>query len=80
MERFAEGVDDETVRARLLDALDGSRPFRRFRDALPGQLRDAWYRYEEEQLVESARAWLRSLEIDAELVNPPPRDPTAESR
>lgn len=71
MERFADAQEDR-VRERLLDALDRPRPFRRFRDALTElpAVREAWFRYEDEQLREEAKAWLRSLEIDAELVDP----------
>ena len=69
MERFADAVEDDRVREHLLDALDRPKPFRRFRDALPDTVRDAWYRYEEEQLRESAVDWLRALEIEAELVD-----------
>jgi hypothetical protein len=77
MERFAE-EQDEGVRERLLDALNRSRPFRRFRDtvaALPA-IADAWYRYEAERLREEAESWLRAEEIDAELVDKRvPQDP-----
>ena len=71
MERFAAAQEDR-VRERLMDALDRPRPFRRFRDALAAfpAVEDAWYRYEDERLREEAESWLRSLEIDAELVDP----------
>jgi hypothetical protein len=76
MEDFALRQDDERVRERLLDALDRPRPFRRFRDALPAfpEVRDAWYRFEEEKQREAVREWIQSREIDAELfvAGPPP--------
>jgi hypothetical protein len=69
MEDFANSQADERVRERLLDALDRPKPFRRFKDALPAfpQVRDAWFRYEEEKLRDEARAWVESRGIDAEL-------------
>jgi Uncharacterised protein family (UPF0158) len=78
MERFALRQDDERVRERLLDALDRPRPFRRFKDALHEfpQVRDAWYKFEEEKLREAVRDWVEAREIDAELfVAGPPSSP-----
>lgn len=73
MEAFAD-AQDERVRQRLLHALNQSRPFRRFKDALLAfpEVRDAWGAYEDEKLREEARAWLRSHDIDAEIVEPRP--------
>ena len=73
MEDFADR-QDELVRERLLDSLDRPRPFRRFKDALEAfpQVREAWFAYEDQQLTEYARDWLRSRETDAELVERPP--------
>lgn len=78
MERFAQSQADDRVRARLMDALRQPRPFRRFRDALAGPVRDAWYRYEEERLREEAEAWLRAAGIEAELVDTVLRDDPGE--
>jgi hypothetical protein len=76
MERFAHSVEDVVedveVRERLLDALDRQRPFRRFKDVLLGypEVREAWFRYQEEQLRAYAEEWLMVEEIEAELVEP----------
>jgi hypothetical protein len=74
MERFADGVQDAGVREHLLDALDRPRPFRRFKDALLEypEVREAWFRFEREQLRSAAEEWLRQEGVEAELVR---RDP-----
>lgn len=73
MERFALGVENDTARERLLDALDRPRPFRRFKYALSDypEIRDAWFRYEDERLKEAARSWVESERLDVELVEKP---------
>jgi hypothetical protein len=84
MERFAAGLDDERARRRLLGALEQSRPFRRFKDALLAfpDIREAWGGYEEERQRRAAMAWLETCGIDAELVEirhpsqPPHQDPS----
>ncbi len=78
MERFAEEQPDHHVRERLLDVLNRPKPFRRFRDALQRfpQVRDAWYHHEDEKLKEAAREWLESRDIDAELAEAPPPEPS----
>ncbi|HEX6748101.1 MAG TPA: UPF0158 family protein [Longimicrobium sp.] len=70
MERFAGTVDDRRIREELFDALDRRRPFRSFKDALLAhpEVREQWFTYHENQLREAALDWLRSEEIDAELV------------
>jgi hypothetical protein len=76
MEDFAMSQEDPRVREHLLDSLDRPKPFRRFKDALTAfpQVREAWFRYEDEKLREQARAWLEFQGIDAELYDagPPP--------
>jgi hypothetical protein len=74
MERFAHSVEDAEVSERLLDALDRQRPFRRFKDVLLSypEVREAWFRYQEEHLRAYAEEWLMVEEIEAELVEPRP--------
>jgi hypothetical protein len=36
------------------------------------EVREAWFRYEEERLREYAEGWLMSEEIEAELIDPRP--------
>jgi hypothetical protein len=74
MERFAHSIENAEVCERLLDALDRQRPFRRFKDVLLGypEVREAWFRYREEQLRAYAEEWLMVEEIEAELVEPRP--------
>jgi hypothetical protein len=74
MERFAGSVEDAEVCERLLDALDRQRPFRRFKDVLLSypEVREAWFRYQAEQLRAYAEEWLLIEEVEAELVEPRP--------
>lgn len=71
MEQFVEGQQDDRVREHLLGALNRSRPFRRFKDALMDfpAVREAWFQYEEARLREEAETWVRAEEIDAELMD-----------
>ncbi|RJO73128.1 MAG: hypothetical protein C4523_02105 [Myxococcales bacterium] len=65
MERFADGMEDKQVQNALFRALDGRRPFRRFKDALadfPGRL-EAWYAFEEECVYECMAEWAKSLPV-----------------
>jgi hypothetical protein len=73
MERFALDQDDR-VRERLLQALEQSRPFRRFKDALAAfpEVREAWFAYEDARLKECAREWLAENAIDAEVFEAAP--------
>jgi hypothetical protein len=71
MERFAASQEGR-VREALLDALDRRHPFRSFKDALRGEVRERWFAYHEQRVREEALDWLRSEEIDAELTTPSP--------
>jgi hypothetical protein len=69
MEDFAAGVAEPGVGRRLRSALEMRRPFREFKDVLaehPTE-RAAWFGYQADRLVEAARDWLLSEEIEAEL-------------
>lgn len=74
MEDFAESQAEARVREALLDALDGPKPFRRFKDALARfpQVRERWHEYENGKMIKEARAWLALHEIDADAFDPPP--------
>jgi hypothetical protein len=73
MERFAASQEGR-VREALFDALDRRHPFRSFKDALRGEVRERWFAYHESRVREEALDWLRSEEIDAELTKPAPSD------
>lgn len=79
MEDFAEDVAEPRAREALLRSIRGSGAFGRFRDTLHAypDLRDAWFRFEEERLLEYAREWLADEGIDAELTALPARPPEA---
>jgi len=75
MQDFAEGVSDARVQERLLDAIHGSGAFGRFKRVLSSypEVRAAWFRFHEEQLLEYAREWLHNESIEAELTELPTR-------
>jgi hypothetical protein len=60
MEDFAETVEDERLQERLWRALSGSRPFRRFKDAVAaeGAVEKRWFRFRDERQTARAVAWL----------------------
>jgi len=76
MARFAEGVDEDDVRERLVVALDGRGAFARFRHVLGGypDLRAEWERQRRQWLLAEARAWLEEVGIDAVLRDDVPVD------
>jgi len=74
MAEFAEAVSDARLRRSLRAALDGRRPFRRFKDALaacPSE-RDRWYAFHGSRVREAMRQWLTDNDIEPTTA-PPPR-------
>ncbi len=71
MEEFIEGVENLKARENLFKAISGARPFRNFRDALLEypEIRDAWYKFEEERMKQYALEWLRDNDIEPEAGN-----------
>ena len=66
MEEFARASRNPALQHALLQALEGRRPFRRFKDTLeawPGA-RDAWFAYRDHTHREYIRRWLNTLGID----------------
>ena len=56
MRKFARRVEDDAAREALLDAFDGPRPFRRFKDAAHRLgLTAAWLDYREGQVLDLLR-------------------------
>jgi len=70
MEAFVEGLPDDEGRRTLQRALSWKKPFSNFRDALREMptLRDKWFAFHRERMIEVAREWLRVAGVDAELV------------
>ena len=60
MEDFIATLDDEQLRAALIHAIEGKRPFRRFKDALHlhPKVRDDWYAFHEKRMRHHAITWL----------------------
>ncbi len=80
MERFVASVEDETLRERLIIAIDGKGAFRRFKDVLlhyPGE-RERWFSYRADLLHAFINEWLerKGIETDSNApwgdVTPPP--------
>ncbi len=61
---YAETRSDPKVRDRLLDALNGKKPFRRFKDALADMGWLDWDDYEEAAFRRFAEQWLADSRID----------------
>lgn len=72
MERFVGSVADESLRDRLIMAIDGKGAFRRFKDVLlayPAE-RERWFAYRAELLHWHIHTWLQEHGIEA--ISPPP--------
>ena len=67
MEDFIEMVGDRRMRNRLERAIEGRRPFRRFKDTVDTNehVRQQWFAFRDEREHGRIREWLRSEGIDA---------------
>jgi Uncharacterised protein family (UPF0158) len=82
MERFVTSVEDETLRERLIIAIDGKGAFRRFKDVLlhyPGE-RERWFSYRADLLHAFINEWLVENSIETGTTPPwgdvtPPPEP-----
>ncbi len=79
MQAFIETVSDEVMRRRLAEAIDGHKPFRRFRDALADdrRLQRNWNEFEMTRQREAMIGWLHSIGVepanqDVRTYDPPP--------
>ena len=65
MEDFIGGVEDPAARERLGRAINGSRPFRRFKDALWNfpDLEKEWYAFHDAVMTRRAIKWLTSWKL-----------------
>jgi len=66
MESFTETVRAEGLQARLLDAIQGARPFRRFKDAIAQcpEERERWFAFSNERQRQRVIAWLADEGIE----------------
>lgn len=69
MEDFVTALPEGAARVRLYDAIDGPKPFRRFKDIIAHypELREEWFAFKDRRMREAAWEWLWSEKIDAEL-------------
>ncbi|EMY34470.1 hypothetical protein D477_009415 [Arthrobacter crystallopoietes BAB-32] len=60
MKDFIATLDDEQVRAALMHAIEGKRPYRRFKDAVYQypKVRDDWYAFHQQRMRHHAITWL----------------------
>jgi len=66
MEEFIVTVTNERLQARLWQAIDGRRPFRRFKDVLadyPNE-REQWFRFEDDRIRQRVLEWLEDEGIE----------------
>lgn len=66
MEEFILTVTDERLQARLWQAIDGRRPFRRFKDVLADypRERERWFDFEDDRIRERVIEWLENEGIE----------------
>ncbi len=72
MEKFVATVEDDSLRERLLIAIDGKGAFRRFKDVLshyPGE-RERWFSYRSRHVYAYINEWLTKNHIEVESVPP----------
>ncbi len=71
MARFVDSLPEGEAQRVLAKSLQRRSPFRNFKDDLYefGDVRNQWYKFHNEQLIQMAREWLEAEEIDAELVS-----------
>lgn len=68
MEDFVDTVPDTKAAARLARALEGRKPFRRFKDELMDfpDLREAWFQFLDATHTRLAQAWCKDNGIEPE--------------
>ena len=69
MAEFIEQMPEGEAVKRLVRAVHGDHPFRRFKDTLLDypDIREQWFAFERRAMLEIARKWLEQEEISAEL-------------
>jgi Uncharacterised protein family (UPF0158) len=68
MEDFVATLSDAVAAKHLTRALNGRKPFRRFKDALLEfpQLREGWFEFEAAAYARLAQAWCEERELDVQ--------------
>jgi len=66
MQAFISTIEDERLRDRLWRAIDGRKPFRRFKDVLCGypDERERWFAFSNERVQERILEWLKEEGIE----------------
>lgn len=62
MEEFANN-QEETIAKHLLEALNGKKPFRSFKDGIKGRaIENEWYHFENEYATSKMNEWVKQYE------------------
>ena len=71
MEEFVSTLPEGEIANRLTRALDGKKPFRRFKDTLYDypDIQDNWYQFEDAALTKMAETWCEENDIEFEWKN-----------
>lgn len=79
MERFMPTVEDDVLRGKLNQAIDGKGAFRRFKDVLMGYTteRERWFSFRSERLRTFMEAWLSAHAVKAIARQEAPEPPKA---
>ena len=71
MEEFASTLPEGEIASRLTRALDGKKPFRRFKDTLYDypDIQANWYQFEDAALTKMTETWCEENDIEFEWKN-----------
>jgi hypothetical protein len=71
MEHFVDSLADSKAVKDLYSALSRRRPFANFKSTLTmyPDIRERWFRFQEDALVDKAKEWLDDLGIEYEIVD-----------
>lgn len=65
---FVMGIKNNKIRQLLLRAINGRKPFRRFKECIAQwpDILDSWYSYKDKRIKEMVIDWLASIDIEPE--------------
>jgi len=65
MADFAESIDDERIRRKLMNALNRSKPFRNFKWAIDnsGEYRDQWFEFKKNRYIEYVKEQIEGYNL-----------------
>jgi hypothetical protein len=71
MQDFVAELEDNETKKALINSMNFRNPFQAFKDALRGypDMRQQWFEFHNQWMLEKAKEWLQEEQIDAELFN-----------